>query len=238
MRKSAFVLVGLLLLSGPFFAKDAGKQVDSGAFGVFINNRRMATETFSVQQQPNGNSVVTSQFKDDSGAATQNSELQLTPNGALLSYEWHETAPEKSSLKVVPDGEFLRQTVVAKPGDKPAEQPFLIPPTSPILDNNFFIHREILAWRYLSSSCTSETAGLKCGPGEFGVLVPQGRSSSHISITPIGDEKVMIGTVEQILLHINLKGDDGDWSLWLNTRDHYKLMRVTKAGEAVEIRRD
>jgi hypothetical protein len=238
MKKIAFVLAGLLLLSVPSLAKDSGNQVDSGTFGIMVNNRRMATETFSVQQQSNGNSVVTSQFKDGSGAALQNSELQLTPNGALLSYEWHETAPEKSSIKVVPDGEFLRQTVVAKPGEKPAETPFLIPPTSPILDNNFFVHREILAWRYLSSSCTQETAGLKCGPGEFGVLVPQGRSSSRITITPIGDEKVKVGAVEQTLLHINLKGEDGEWSLWLNTKDHYKLVKVTKTGEAVEIIRD
>lgn len=238
MNRIAYGMAALLVFSVPFFAKDPGNQVDSGTFGIFVNNRRMATETFSVQQQSNNNSVITSQFKDDGGGATQNSELQLTPNGSLLSYEWHETAPEKSSLKVVPDGDFLRQTSVAKAGDKPAEQPFLIPPTSPILDNNFFIHREILAWRYLSSSCTPEPAGLKCGPGEFGVLVPQQRASSHLTITPIGDEKVTIGGAEHTLLHINLKGDDGEWSLWLNNKDHYKLMRVTKAGEAVEIRRD
>jgi hypothetical protein len=127
---------------------------------------------------------------------------------------------------------------VAKAGDKPAEQPFLIPPTSPILDNNFFVHREILAWRYLSSSCTPQATGLKCGPGEFGVLIPQERAPSHLTITPIGDEKVMIGGTEHTLLHINLKSDDGEWSLWLNNKDHYKLMRVTKTGEAVEIRRD
>jgi len=238
MKKIAFVLAGLLVLSVPFFAKDSGNQVDSGTFGIMVNNRRMATETFSIQQQSNGNSVITSQFKDEGGAASQNSELQLAANGTLLSYEWHETAPQKSSLKVLPDGDFLRQTSIAKPGDKPAEQPFLIPTTSPIVDNNFFIHREILAWRYLSASCTKEAAGLKCGPGEFGVLVPQGNFSLRIAITPIGDEKLKIGTVEQTFLHINLKGEDGEWSLWLNTKDHYKLMRITKVGEAVEIIRD
>jgi len=238
MKKIAFVLAGLLLMSVPFFAKDSGNQVDSGSFGIWVNNKRLATETFSVQQQSNGNSVIISQFKDDGGGAEQNSELHLSSSGTLLSYEWHETAPEKSSLKVAPDGDFLRQTVIAKPGEKPAEQPFLIPPTSPILDNNFFIHREIFAWRYLSSTCKQETAGLKCGPGEFGVLIPQSRAPSHVSVTPVGDEKVMIGTTEQTLLHLNLKSDEEEWSLWLNTKDHYKLMRVTKVGEPVEIRRD
>jgi len=177
-------------------------------------------------------------MKDDGGVAAQSSELQLTSAGALLRYEWHQLAPSKSTLTVAPDGEFLRQTVTEKPGDKPTEQPYLLPSTSPVLDNNFFIHREILAWRYLGSSCTPEAAGLKCGPGEFGVLVPQVRSSYHLNIQPIGDEKVPIHGVEQKLLRIDLKGDDGEWSLWLNTKDHYKLMRVTKAGEQVEIVRD
>lgn len=239
MKNIAYGLTCLLLLSAVLMAKDPGNQsVDSGAFGIFMNTRRVATETFSVQQQSNGNSIITSQIKDDGGTAAQSSELRLTSAGALVSYEWHELAPNKTTLKVAPDGEFLRQTVIEKPGDKPTEQPFLLPATSAILDNNFFVHREILAWRYLQASCTPEAAGRKCGPGEFGVLVPQGRSSYHLNIQPIGDEKLKIGGVEQTLLHIDLKGDDGDWSLWLNTKDHYKLMRVTKAGEQVEIVRD
>ena len=36
---------------------------------------------------------------------------------------------------------------------KPAEQPFLMPSTTAILDNNFFVHREVLAWRYLAADC-------------------------------------------------------------------------------------
>src|SRR5260221_356280 len=111
MKKIAYGLTCLLLLSAPLMAKDNQSSVDSGAFGVFINNRRVATETFSVQQQSNGNSIITAQIKDDGGTAAQNSELQLTSTGALVSYEWHQLAPNKTSLKVAPDGEFLRQTV-------------------------------------------------------------------------------------------------------------------------------
>jgi hypothetical protein len=238
MEKIRYRLIWLLLLSAPLMAKDPDQLVDSGAFGVFIKGRRVATETFSIHQQSNKNSTISSQIKDEAGTSSQSSDLQLTSTGSMVRYEWHQVTPNKSSLVVVPDNEFVRETIIDKPGDKPIEQPFLLPSTSPILDNNFFVHREILAWRYLGSTCTPETAGLKCGPGEFGVLVPQGRSSYHVNIQPIGDEKVKIRGVEQTLLRIDLKGDDGDWSLWLNTKDHYKLMRVTKAGEEVEIVRD
>ena len=238
MGRIGYKLISLLLLSAPLMAKDPGTQpVDSGAFGIFIKGRRVATETFSIDQQSNNN-IISSQIKDEAGTSSQSSELQLTSTGALVRYEWHQLSPNKISLVVAPDNEFVRETVTDKPGDKPTEQPFLLPNTSPILDNNFFVHREILAWRYLGSSCTQEAAGLKCGPGEFGVLVPQGRSSFHLTIQPVGDEKLPIRGVEQTLLHLDLKGEDGDWSLWLNTKDHYKLMRVTKAGEEVEILRD
>ena len=237
MKKMGIGLAWLLLLAIPLMAKDQGSDVDSGAFGIFVNGRRLATETFTVHQTTGG-STISSQIKDGNGMALQTSELQLTTAGGLVRYEWHEQSPGKGTLSVVPDNEFLRETITVKPGDKPAEQPLLLPTTSPILDNNFFVHREILAWRYMSTSCTPETAGLKCGPGDFGVVVPQDRSSYHLTIQPIGDEKIQIHGAEHTLLRLDLKGDDGEWSLWVNTKDHYKLMRVTKAGEQVEVVRD
>lgn len=237
MKKIGYGLACLLLLTVPMMAKDQGSEVDSGAFGIFVNGKRLATETFTVRQN-NGASTVSSQIKSGDGTPLQNSELQLNAAGGLVKYEWHELSPGKSSLTVAPDNEFVREIVTDKPGDKPSEQPFLLPSTSPILDNNFFVHREILAWRYMGSSCTREAAGFKCTDGEFGVLVPQGRTSYHLTIHPVGDEKVQIHGAEQTLFRIDLKSEDGDWSLWLNTKDHYKLMRVTKTGEQVEVIRD
>ena len=234
-------VAGLVLGSTAFLLakdKDSGQAVDAGSFGVFINNRRVATETFSIRQSGNAN-TISAQLKDDAGAASQSCELQVSPNGALVRYEWKELAPGKSSLVVTPNNEFLLETVTEKPGDKPAEQPFLMPSTSPILDNNFFVLRQVLAWRYLASpSCITDAGQLKCASGEFGVVIPQGRVSSHVTIQSVGIEKVMIRSTEQTLLRVNLKEDDGEWSLWLNPSDHYKLIRVTKAGDPVEVLRD
>ena len=240
IKKIGIGTLGLLLVASSLLGKekDSAQAVDSGSFGVFISGRRVATETFSVRQPSPGSSTISSQLKDESGGAGQASEMQITSTGALVRYEWHELSPGKTSLVVSPNNEFLLETVTEKPGEKPAEQPFLLPNTSPVLDNNFFVHRQILAWRYLGSSCTTEAAGLKCGPGEFGVLIPQARSSSRVMVQPIGDETLNIRGTEQKLLRIDFKGDDGDWSLWLNGKDHYKLMRIIKAGEQVEVVRD
>ena len=45
----------------------SGQMVDSGALGVFLNGKRIATETFSIQQSTTG-SVISSQFKTEEGS--------------------------------------------------------------------------------------------------------------------------------------------------------------------------
>ncbi len=45
---------------------NAAQMVDSGSFGVFLNGHRIATETFSIQQNATG-STATSQFKTEEG---------------------------------------------------------------------------------------------------------------------------------------------------------------------------
>lgn len=237
-----FLVFGLLLLTALFaFAaeKDSGGQVvDSGTFSVYMSAHRVATETFSIRKQTGGASTIVAQVKQQDGPAAQESELQITGTGGLVRYEWRELAPGKSSLLLVPNNEFLMETVTEKPGDKPSEQPFLMPNTSMVLDNNFFVQRQVLAWRYLSSSCTAEGAGLKCGPGDFGIIIPQGRISARVTVQPVGDEKIIIRGKEHVLLHLNFKSDDGEWALWLNPQDSYKLLRVTKPGENMEVLRD
>ena len=73
----------------------------------------------------------------------------MTSNGELLRYEWSQSSG--GSLNVAPSNDFLMERTTVSGNGKPAEQPFLMPSTTAILDNNFFIHREILAWRYLGS---------------------------------------------------------------------------------------
>ena len=219
--------------------KDKNSQVDSGAFGIYIGGHRVATETFTVQQDSAGLSTTSAQLKQE-GATTpsQTCELKIGSNGALVNYEWHELSPGKSELVVVPNNEFLIERVTETPGDKPKEQPFLLPNTSVILDNNFFIQREVLAWRYLASACTTEGGQFKCGPAQFGTVVPQERVSVRVSIEPGGPEKLQIHSAERQLVRITLKTDDGEWGLWLDPLDHFKLIRMVKAGENTEILRD
>jgi hypothetical protein len=216
----------------------ANQQVDSGSFGVFVRGQRVVTETFNVQQE-NGVSDVKSRLQETGGAARteQHSELQMTGNGELVRYEWSDGS---GSLVVTPNNEFLLEKIAASAGAKPAEQPFLMPNTSAILDNNFFIHRQVLAWRYLATNCQTQAGALRCQQGavEFGVLVPQDRTSVRVRMELVGREKVTIRGTERELLRLNLKGEMFSWALWVDEKDQFKLMRVLVADDNTEVVRD
>jgi hypothetical protein len=238
------VLAGATLLSASDKdkkdkAKQQGaQQIDSGSFGVFVRGQRVVTETFDVQQE-NGISDVKSQLRQTGSAAhaDQHSELQMTSSGELVRYEWSDGS---GSLLVTPNNEFLLEKITGSAGAKPAEQPFLMPNTSAILDNNFFIHRQVLGWRYLATNCQTQSGALKCQHGavEFGVLVPQDRTSVRVRMELVGREKVTIRGTERELLRLNLKGESFSWALWVDEKDQFKLMRVLVTDDNTEVVRD
>jgi hypothetical protein len=245
MRRASRFAIGLVLASSAFlWAADkkekapASGMVDSGSFGVFVRGQRVVTETFSVQQQ-NGISTVKSRLEDvgDSVALKQHSELEMTGLGELMRYDWTDGT---GSLLVTPNNEFLLEKITSSPSAKAAEQPFLMPSTSAILDNNFFIHREVLAWRYLATNCKTEDASTKCqqGPLEFGVLVPQDRASLRVKMELVGREKVTIRGAQRELMRLNLMGEEFSWSLWVDDKDQFKLIRVLIPDANTEVVRD
>src|SRR5260370_22737908 len=113
----------------------------------------------------------------------------MTASAELVRYEWGDGS---SSLVVTPNNDFLLEKITTASSSKPAEQPFLMPSTSAILDNNFFVQREVLAWRYLKTNCHSESGEFRCQKeaGEVGVLVPRDRTSLRRRMRLVGHEKV------------------------------------------------
>ncbi len=218
------------------------QNVDSGSFGVFINGQRVATETFSIHQNSGGSSIV-SRFKSESGTdkAEQTSDWQMTGSGDLRKYEWKEVTPGQSQAVVVPNQDFLIERFKANPQEKDQEQPFMVPASTMLLDDYVFIQREILAWKFLASSCKQEKGALQCPLKkgvQFGVLNPHARSSMSVTLEFTGREKVTIRGVERELNRLDLKSDSGDWSMWLDNQDNqFKLQRMT-SGDKTEVVRD
>jgi hypothetical protein len=221
-------------------AANGEQKVDAGSFGVFMRGQRVATETFSILQNPNG-SVITSEFKSDQGAekAQQSSELQLTSGGDLRRYEWKEVSPGKTQAIVTPSQDMLTERITNGPQEKPQEKPFYLPASSSILDDYFFVQREVLLWRYLATACRQEAGALKCPQGQktqFGTLNPHARNSSPVDIAFSAIEKLQIHGTERELSKFTLSSDTGDWSIWVD--DHFKVMRILISSDSTEVVRD
>ena len=246
--RAVLVLAGMCLLAvstAPAAADKndkapAAQMVDSGSFGVFMNGRRVATETFSIHQSSGGSSIV-SQFKSEAGAdkAEQTSDWQMSASGELRKYEWKEVSPGQSQAVVLPNQEFLIERFRSGPQDKEIEQPFLLPASSSLLDDYFFVQREVLAWKFLATSCKQDKGALECPLKQhvqFGALNPHARASMSVTVEFAGREKVTIRGSEQELNRLDLKNESSNWTLWLD--DQFKLQRILISGDNTEVVRD
>jgi len=213
------------------------EAVDSGSFGVYSSGHRVATETFSIRQGAEG-SVVTSEFKTEQGEqkAAQSSELDLTPSVELRRYTWKEVLPGKMEATVEPSDTFLVEHF-GNPGEKPGEQSFLLPASTSILDDYFFVQREVLAWKYLATACRRDKGPLQCPQQkvQFGTLNPHSRSSMAVSIESTGRDKLTIRGTEREFNRFVLRSENGDWAFWLD--DQLKLVRLL-ADNGTEVVRD
>ncbi|PYY04056.1 MAG: hypothetical protein DMG64_05690 [Acidobacteria bacterium] len=182
--KLAFTsFVMMMTIACALEAKAPSSQViDSGSFGVFVNGRRVATETFKIEQR-SGGSTAKSELKVEDGSL-QRSEMELTDRGEIIRYGWQQDKPTKAELSVVPKDEFLSEVINTGSNQKSFNVPHLMPHSTPILDDNFFLHREILIWRYLAMGCTSKPEGLSCNsaPLQFGVLIPTQHASEVVTV--------------------------------------------------------
>jgi hypothetical protein len=216
-----------------------GKKIDAGSFGVFQSGRRVGTETFSIYQVGSG-SVITSEFKtENTPPDLQTSELQLTASGNIRRYEWKELSPDKGESTVVPNDDFLNQKWSSGPGEKEHEQPYLLPLSTSIVDDYFFIHREVLAWKFLASACKQDKGPVQCPLKQriqFGTMNPHQRSSAPLSAEFLGREKVDLRSGPQDLIKLEFKTEAGAWQLWLD--DQFKVMRMVVVGENTEVERD
>lgn len=242
-RSMRFAVVVVLSLSCPLFAASKEKDpqhkiIDSGKFGIFVSGNRVGTEEFSIEQTMSGSQTHCDLTIDQSGQKIeQKSDMTLAPNGDLLRYEWKELSPGKASSVVTPDDKFLLEHLYS--GDakaKPFDRPFLMPASTVILDDFFFTHRELLAWRYIGTSCKPENGQCSMEKTKFGGLVPHTASPILINIQYKGPDKVTIKGTEQQLRRFELDIDGTIWSMWMD--DAYKVVRILVPATNTEVLRD
>jgi hypothetical protein len=232
--------------------KMEAKVVDAGSFGIYLDGKRIGTETFKIEQRADY-SIATAQLKVDDGKvkAEQSAEMQISPKGELRSYVWRSAFPQKEESSVEPQNELLVEHLI--PADqKKMDVPHLLPVSTVILDDNFFSQREILFFRYLATACVwKQGQGRMCGPSDYVVLVPRQHLSANATMEFVGLEKTTVkGVARQlnkvtlttgapdrmIVLNDQKEPDPGQWLLWVD--DQYRVIRISIPGSNIEVVRD
>ena len=163
---------------------------------------------------------------------------ELTDRGDIVRYGWQQEKPTKAELSVVPKDEFLSELINAGPNQKTYSVPHLMPHSTPILDDNFFLHREILIWRYLALGCTPKPEGLSCNPApqQFGVLIPTQHASEIVTVDFKGKEKISLKGKDVECNSFRLHTDDNNFLVYMD--DQRKVVRIVAAASGLEVLRD
>ncbi len=215
--------------------KVSANMVDSGTFGVYVNGKRVASEKFEISQNA-GMSLVKAELKLEGSSNPQYAELQLAANGDLQHYQWSEK--DQGTAIVEPKDEFLIEHVTLSQNSKKAEQPFMLPTSTLILDDYFFSQRQLLLWRYLATQCTPspDNKGCQLTPSQFGVIVPRQQTSTQVTVQYTGQQKVAIKGTDQDLSRFEIHSEGSDWIVWMD--QGYKIQKIAIEAEHTEIYRD
>lgn len=237
MKFTLSAVFTIMTLSCALGAKAPTAQiVDSGSFGVFVNGKRVATETFKIEQREGG-STARSELKVEDGSM-QRSEMELTARGEIVRYDWQQERPTRAELSVVPKDEFLNEVINTGPNQKTFSVPHLLPHSTPILDDNFFMHREMLIWRYLAQGCTSKPEGLSCNPApqQFGVLIPTQHATEIVTVDFKGKEKILLKGKDVECSSFRLHTEDNNVLVYMD--DQRKVVRIVASTSGLEVVRD
>jgi hypothetical protein len=254
LMRSLFCVVMVVVLCGAADKnsdkKVAPTSVDTGTFTIMVSGRKVASETFHVDQHTDG-SVITSELKtDDPGLnnAVQNAEMTMRPNGLLKKYTWKEVTPSTSQIVIEPqDEQFMVAHVSENAGSPVKDTVHALAPGTSIMDENFYSHMEILTWKYMAFGCKPNMQGqteCKWLPLRMPVFVPHQQQSAIAEVSYKGITKMNYNGKEAEFKTFSLvledpsdfKPEGGNCLLWFN--DQNKLVRVLIASDNMEVLRD
>lgn len=223
-------------------------SVDSGTFGIIVGGRRVASETFHVDQRQDGSTVSSElKFDDSSVKAVQNSEMTMQPNGLLKKYIWKEVTPGKAQIVVEPQDEQFMVARISENGNDSKDTVHALAPETSIMDDNFFSHMEVITWKYMAFGCKVNAQGqteCKWLPLRMPIFVPHQQQSMILEVSYQGVQKMKVNgkdTEYKTFSFVvedpaNFKPEGGNCLLWFNEQN--KLVRVVDAADNMEVLRD
>jgi len=224
-----------ILSASPKKTAAAGQVIDSGTFGIYVKGKKVASEKFEITQTPDM-SIAKAELRVEESKSEQKAELRLASNGNLIHYQWNESG--KGQAVVEPKDEFLVEHVTLTEPQKSAEQPFVLPPSTMVMDDGFFSQRELLLWRYLADQCRMKPGDKGCtlASQQYGVIVPRQQTSAQVTVEFKGSQKLNLHGADLELQRFELHGEGYDWTVWIDAS--YKIQKIAIPVESTEIYRE
>ncbi|HYW12107.1 MAG TPA: hypothetical protein VE871_09120 [Longimicrobium sp.] len=187
-------LAAATLLAAPAAAQSGG---DQGTFTVFVEDRQVGTEEFTIVQNGSGDLLATGRLRlglpDGTleldtrlrarGVGTDPVEYQATVGGSAPSRTIGTVGGGRFSAKIVtPSGEQLREYVASN--------------GAVVLDQGVAHHYYFLAQR--------------THQGRVPVIVPRENRQVIATVTSRGEERVRVGGTEATLFHLVVQPQGGD----------------------------
>jgi len=213
-------------------AQQPAKTVDASSFSILVNGRQVAREIFHIESH-SGEALIHSELHYANGdtKAEQTADLQLGANGTLKKYMWKESLPGNSMVAVDPvNDNFLTLRYVENGTDMTKAKDLTQPlgTDTNILDDNFFSHIEVLAWKYLASACKPNEKGVtqcKADAIRYPILIPHQQTSFIMSVQLTGQAKCKWKSADHDCTSLKLTTESGEWTVFLDSAD-YKMLRV------------
>ena len=236
------LLIAALPGSGKESKPQSGTLVDSGTFSIMVSGREVARESFQMEQG-SGLNTVTSELSAGTGkgVALQRAVLQVAPSGDLKRYTWEEINPTRSQVVVEPqDANFLVERVTQN-NDSSSTKDFTHPLSSQtsIVDDNFFSHLEVLAWKYMAMGCkVTQDGKTACDlkPEKIAILVPHQQQSMLVVMEYVGQKRLDVNGKVQDYIQLKMQTEAGDWDMWMDSQ--HRLVRIVIADENTEVVRN
>lgn len=135
-------IVALLLCAPRLTAQTAA---DQGTFRIEVHGQTIGTESFALRTSGDGISAQSQiHYQGPSGSVEQSATLRLGPNLHLIHYQWRQS---QARVDVEADADHLSAHYRDVKGHV-KEYAFYMPPTTAILDDNFYLFWQLLADRY------------------------------------------------------------------------------------------
>jgi hypothetical protein len=206
-----------LLLGAALLSAGSGAS-DRGTFNVFQDGQEVGAEHFNVQHSGSA-TVVHSELDYTVGdkRVHQQSELNLGAGGDLQSYSWQEG---RDVIEVSYKNGRVHSHYQPRSG-KPQDFEYVMPPSTAIIDSNFYIDWQLLADRY-----DVEQGGTQ----QFQVFVPHEGDPDKVTLSSMGNAP---GADGKPLLHLQATTSAATLDLYLEGQRLVRLegpsLRVERA---------